>query len=174
MIRTKSQFSRNVYVIHDRIWCNKHLRHKTTEKYDNNGKGWYYRFDDDNNMLVKGAIGKCPANSGTAFLHCHRIAGDCFDIKMPSYQYRDSHYKIRWPWDHHNGNPCTWINSLYNEWGPGFSSTHHHLKLHISHRQLDCFCQAILLCEKRAQLNPVAIHKNHCQNNLSLIVICYS
>ena len=29
--------------------CNKHLKHTTTEKYDNNGKGWYFRFDDDNN-----------------------------------------------------------------------------------------------------------------------------
>ena len=25
----------------------------TTEKYDNNGKGWYLRFDDDNNMSYK-------------------------------------------------------------------------------------------------------------------------
>ena len=37
--KTNSQFSRNVYAISNRIWCNKHLRHKTTEKYDNNGKG---------------------------------------------------------------------------------------------------------------------------------------
>ena len=49
-METKSQFSRNVYAIRDRIWCNKHLRHTTTKKYDNNGKGWYFRFDDDNNM----------------------------------------------------------------------------------------------------------------------------
>ena len=48
MVRTKSQFSRNVYAIPDRIWCNKHLRHTTTEKYDNNGKVLYFRFDDDN------------------------------------------------------------------------------------------------------------------------------
>ena len=27
-----------------------HLRHTTTEKYDNNGKGGYFRFDDDNKM----------------------------------------------------------------------------------------------------------------------------
>ena len=46
----KSQFSRNVFAIRDRIWCNKHLRHTTTEKYDNNGKCWYFRFDDDNKM----------------------------------------------------------------------------------------------------------------------------
>ena len=23
------------------------------EKYDNNGKGWYFRFDDDNKMIYK-------------------------------------------------------------------------------------------------------------------------
>ena len=23
------------------------------KKYDNNGKGWYFRFDDDNNMSYK-------------------------------------------------------------------------------------------------------------------------
>ena len=28
-------------------------RHTTTEKYDNNGKGWYFRFDDDNDMSYK-------------------------------------------------------------------------------------------------------------------------
>ena len=33
--------------------CNKHFRHITTEKYDNNGKGWYFPFDDDNNMSCK-------------------------------------------------------------------------------------------------------------------------
>ena len=53
MMRTKSQFSRNVYAKSDRIWCNKRLRHTTAEKYDNNGKGWYFRFDDDNNMSYK-------------------------------------------------------------------------------------------------------------------------
>ena len=52
MMRTKSQFSRNVYAIRDRIWCNKHLRHTTTEKYCN-GKGWYFRFDGDNNISYK-------------------------------------------------------------------------------------------------------------------------
>ena len=53
MMRTKSQFSRNVFAIHDKIWCNKHLRHTTMEKYDNNGKGWYIRYDDNNNMSYK-------------------------------------------------------------------------------------------------------------------------
>ena len=43
-------FSRNVYAIINRIWCNTHLRHTTTEKDDDNGKGGYFRFDDDNNM----------------------------------------------------------------------------------------------------------------------------
>ena len=53
MMRTKSQFSRNVYAIRDKIRCNKHLRHTTTEKYDNNVKDWYFRFDDDNKMSKK-------------------------------------------------------------------------------------------------------------------------
>ena len=49
-----SRFSRNVYTISDRIWCNKHLRHATTEKkYENNGKGGYFGFDDDNNMSYR-------------------------------------------------------------------------------------------------------------------------
>ena len=36
----KNEFpvSRIVYAISDRIWCNKHNNHTTTEKYDNNGK----------------------------------------------------------------------------------------------------------------------------------------
>ena len=33
VMKTKSRFFRNVYAISDRIWCNKHLRHTTTEKY---------------------------------------------------------------------------------------------------------------------------------------------
>ena len=37
IIKIKSRFSRKVYAISDRIWCNKHLRHTTTEKYYNNG-----------------------------------------------------------------------------------------------------------------------------------------
>ena len=52
MMKTKFQFSRNIYATRDRIWCNKHLRHTTTEKYDNNGKGGYFRFDDDNNTMM--------------------------------------------------------------------------------------------------------------------------
>ena len=31
ILKTKSEFSRNVYAISDRIWCNKQLRHTTTE-----------------------------------------------------------------------------------------------------------------------------------------------
>ena len=52
-MKTNPPFSRNVYAISDRIWHNKHLSHTTTEKYDNNGKGGYFRFDDDNNMSYK-------------------------------------------------------------------------------------------------------------------------
>ena len=46
-------FPECIYAISDRIWCNKHLRHTPTEKYDNNGKGGYFRFDDDNNMSYR-------------------------------------------------------------------------------------------------------------------------
>ena len=53
MMRINSQFSWIIYAISDRIWHNKHLRHTTTEKYDNNGKVWYFRFDDDSNMSYK-------------------------------------------------------------------------------------------------------------------------
>ena len=51
--KTKSRFSPNVYAISDRIWCNKHLRHTTTEQYDNYGWGWYFWFDDDSNMSYR-------------------------------------------------------------------------------------------------------------------------
>ena len=40
-------------MIDDRIWEYNHLRHTTTEKYDDNGKGGYFRFDDDNKMGYK-------------------------------------------------------------------------------------------------------------------------
>ena len=53
MIKTNSGFSRNVYAITDRIWCSKHLRHTTTEKYDENGKDGHFRFVDDNNMSYR-------------------------------------------------------------------------------------------------------------------------
>ena len=53
IMNTNSQFSRNVYAISNRIWCNIHLRHTTTEKYYNNGRGGYFRFDYDNNMSYR-------------------------------------------------------------------------------------------------------------------------
>ena len=52
-MKTDSWFTQNVYAINNIIWCNKHLRHTTTEKYDNNGKGGYFRYDDDNNMSYR-------------------------------------------------------------------------------------------------------------------------
>ena len=52
-MKTNSQFPRNVYVISDIIQYNKHLRHTTTKKYDNNGKGGYFRFDYDNYMSYR-------------------------------------------------------------------------------------------------------------------------
>ena len=53
IMKANSRFSRNGYAISDRIWCNKHLRHTATEKYDSNGKGGYFRIDDDNNMSYR-------------------------------------------------------------------------------------------------------------------------
>ena len=52
-MKTNPRFSRIVYAISDRMWCDKHLRHTTRENYDNNGKGGYFRFDDDNNMRCR-------------------------------------------------------------------------------------------------------------------------
>ena len=52
-MKTNYRFSRNVNVISDRAWCNKNLRHTATEKYDNNGKGGYFRFDVDDNMSYR-------------------------------------------------------------------------------------------------------------------------
>ena len=57
-MKTKSLFSRNVYATGDRIWCNKHPRHTTKNKYDKNGYGWYFRFDDDNIKMVGCIISK--------------------------------------------------------------------------------------------------------------------
>ena len=50
ILKKNSWFSQNVYAISNRIWCNKHLRHTTKEKYDNNGKGGYFWFDDENDI----------------------------------------------------------------------------------------------------------------------------
>ena len=47
--RQKPQLSRDIYET-DSIWGHNQIRHTTTEN-DNNGKGWYFRFDDDDNMV---------------------------------------------------------------------------------------------------------------------------
>ena len=52
-LHTNSENKFPVFEISNRIWCNKHLRHITTEKYDYNGKGEYFRFDDDNDMSYR-------------------------------------------------------------------------------------------------------------------------
>ena len=52
-MKANSRFPRNVYAISDKIWCNIHLRHTTTEKYDNNGKSGYFLFDDDNKVSYR-------------------------------------------------------------------------------------------------------------------------
>ena len=45
IMKTNSLFSRNVFARSDRIWCNKHIRHTTTEKYDNNRKSGTISYD---------------------------------------------------------------------------------------------------------------------------------
>ena len=39
--------------ITDTINCYNHLRYATTERHKNNGKGWYFWFEDDNRMSYK-------------------------------------------------------------------------------------------------------------------------
>ena len=39
-MKTNSRFSRNVFEISDRIWCNKHLRHTTTENIVASGRSF--------------------------------------------------------------------------------------------------------------------------------------
>ena len=42
----KETKSRDIYET-DSVWWYNQLRHTTKEKYDNNGKSWYFWFDDD-------------------------------------------------------------------------------------------------------------------------------
>ena len=37
----------------DSIWWYNYLRHTTMEKYDNNVKGWYFRFVDGDKVSYK-------------------------------------------------------------------------------------------------------------------------
>ena len=53
LMKPNSRFSRKVYTISERQWCKKTFRHTTTEKYENNGKGGYFRFDDNNNVSYR-------------------------------------------------------------------------------------------------------------------------
>ena len=45
-----------LYEATERLWWYDHIRRMTTEKYDYNGEGWYFRFDDDNTMSYKYAL----------------------------------------------------------------------------------------------------------------------
>ena len=97
IMKTKSRFSRNVYAISDRIWCNKHLRHTTTEKYDN-GKGWYFRFDDDNNMNHSQREWEClPAVSRTTswVLMTRAVQWDCERVYHPPVLMRKPSHLLR-------------------------------------------------------------------------------
>ena len=104
-MKTNSRFCRNVFAISDRIWCNKHLRHSTTEKYGNNGKDGYFRFDDDNNMsytvypkkYAHGFVVLCFVvvtqsfimNSHEVFIHIHQgcFAGTGAIVRLPQCQW---------------------------------------------------------------------------------------
>ena len=47
------QMSTTIIYGTDSMRCYNHPRHTATEQYDNNGKDWYFRFDDDNEMNYK-------------------------------------------------------------------------------------------------------------------------
>ena len=78
IMKTKSWFSWNVYAINDRIWCNKYLRHTTIEKYENNGKGGYFRFDDDNNISYRYILSICMIF--TAYVIQIKICAEYWDM----------------------------------------------------------------------------------------------
>ena len=42
----------------------------TTEEYDNNGKGWYFRFNDDNNMSYKWILSITWTEMGQLNTYC--------------------------------------------------------------------------------------------------------
>ena len=44
---TKTKLSWDICEPTDKIWWYNHIRHTTTENYNNNVKGWYFLFDDD-------------------------------------------------------------------------------------------------------------------------------
>ena len=51
-METQTQPSRDIYEATDRIVWYNHLRLTTAEKYDNDEKGWYFRFDNDNKLHI--------------------------------------------------------------------------------------------------------------------------
>ena len=85
LMKTNSRFSRSVYTISDRIWCNKHLRHTTTEKYENNGKGGYLRFDN---------IRQYPK---PCIRHCHYLPPGSLHAPGASGSLSHSHVSFRVP-----------------------------------------------------------------------------
>ena len=52
VIRKQPSFPGDTYETDSVRWYD-HLRHTTMEKFDNNGKGWYFRFDCDNKICYK-------------------------------------------------------------------------------------------------------------------------
>ena len=84
-MKTNSRLARNVYAVSDIIWCNKHLRHTTTEKYDNNRKGGYFRFDYDNNMSYRYIISITYTEMSQLNtynpIYCNEIKGNRWDLQ---------------------------------------------------------------------------------------------
>ena len=76
-----------------------------------------------------------PMNPSRALTH----PVNCFNIKTPPHQYRDSHHKIRvwWPCCLCNGNPYTRKESLYTEIIPSLLSNHSQKKS-LSHKLNHC------------------------------------
>ena len=50
--RNKTPLTRDIYETNS-IWWYNHLGHTIMEKYDNNVRGWYFQFDDDNKRSYK-------------------------------------------------------------------------------------------------------------------------
>ena len=68
------------------------------------------------------------------------LAGGRLDIKMLSYQYRNSHYKdkiVSWPSYLYNENPHSWNDRLYIETGSIFPKWHYVVYLHNQYIKLN-------------------------------------
>ena len=119
----KFRFSRNVYTISDRIWCNKHLRHTTTETYENNRKGGYFRFDvidaPDSYSTSRGYQCKQNFTQGCciwSYLNClsvYRTRSDCVHYNLTrGFVYPCPTFLLQCGWPHWTQS----LPSLYINW----------------------------------------------------------